>query len=106
MDRLKAMVLLEKCTGREIWSVEMCRREGIPEQWIIEMRDTFESGFDTDLETIYSEDQIVNQYHGVLDRELAYKFASLLGVDVQRAIHSAYSPEMEVRLLKEAVEEL
>ena len=94
-----------RCTGDEIWSIDTCRNEGIPEIWIEELRDTFESGFDTDRNTIYVEDQVTNQYHGVLDLHLAYKLSEFLGVDWREITQLVLGRKAEVKALQEAVEE-
>ena len=106
LNPLKANILLEKCTGREIWSLELCRQEGIPESWIEELQQCYESGFRSDRQTIYENDRVVNQYEGLRDLDIAYKLAAYLGVDVELAVQNVLSPEAEVRALKEAVEEM
>lgn len=105
MDRLKARMLLDDCTGRDIWSVELCRQRGIPETWIDELADCYESGFQHDRQTIYEQGQMVNQYFGVHDLQLAYRLAEYLGVDVASAIALQPTPVAEVRALQEAVDE-
>ncbi len=105
MDRMRALSLLAECTGRDIWSVEYCRERRVPEAWLEELKDCFESGFHTDRQTIYHEGQLVNQYEGVRDVDLAYRLAAAVGVDVQRATSTALGAEAEVRALKEAVDE-
>ena len=67
LNALKARMLLSECTGRDIWPVELCREKGIPEAWIEELSDCFESGFNSDLQTIYFDDSPVNQFHGIQD---------------------------------------
>ena len=106
LNLLKARMLLDKCSGDEIWPVEICREEGIPEAWIEELADSFESGFRHERQTIYYEERVVNQFYGVQDLHLAYKLAEYLGVDVQGVIATALGRTAEVRALKEAVEEL
>ena len=105
LSRLKARIWLDECIGDEIWSVDLCRQKGLPEDWIDEMADCFESGFRTDRETIYHEARPVNQYHGVRDRDLAFKLAEFLGVDTQRAAGLVLGARAEVAALKEAVDE-
>ncbi len=95
-----------KCVGDEIWSVETCRAEGVPEIWIDELRNTFESGFDSDRNAIYVADNLTNQYHGVLDLHLSYKLAEFLGIDWQRATQTALGRRAEVKALQEAFEEM
>ena len=86
LDTISAQMLLLKCTGDEIWSVETCLAAGVPQIWIDELLDCFESGYDTDRNTIYVDDELteekmVNQYQGVLDLHLAYKLSEFLGID-------------------------
>lgn len=99
-------MLLSECRGNEIWSPQICREKGVPEAWIEELSDTFESGFKTDRETIYTDDGVTNQYHGVRDLHLAYKLAEFLGVDSARVTELTLGSEAEVRALQEAVDEL
>ncbi len=98
-------MLLDECRGDEIWPVEHCRVKRLPEVWIEELSDCFESGFRVDRETIYVEDRMVNQFHGLRDVDIAYRLAEFLGVDVQRATVGSPGPVAAVRALKEAVEE-
>ena len=105
LDRLRAVMLLTECTGRDIWSVDLCRQRGIPEVWIEELAECYESGFQSDLQTIYVGEQPTNQYHGILDRNLAYKLGEYLGIDTQRATALALGWPAEVRAIREAVEE-
>ncbi len=105
LQRITALVLLSECTGRDIWTVEYCRQKRVPETWIDELQDCFESGFRTDLQTIYEGDKVVNQYHGIRDLDLAFKLAEYLGVDTHQATYAAFGPEAQVRRLKEAVDE-
>jgi hypothetical protein len=105
VDRLKARILLDDCTGRDIWSVELCRQRGIPDAWIEELADCYESGFRHDRQTIYEQEKIVHQYFGVKDVQLACRLAEYLGVDVAKAIALQPTSEAEVRALKEAVDE-
>ena len=104
LTRMKALVLLGECIGDEIWPIELCERKGLPRDWIDELSNAFESGFRTDRQTIYYEGKVVNQYHGVSDRDLAYKLAEFLGVDTSRAKNSL-GRIAEVQSLKEAVDE-
>lgn len=105
MNRMKALSLLSECTGRDIWSVEYCRQRQVPEAWIAELQDCFESGFRSDRQTIYHAERVLNQYEGVRDVDLAYKLAAEVGVDVQRATATSLGAEAEVRALQEAVDE-
>lgn len=106
MTSVNAQMLLLKCTGDEIWDLETCRRAGIPSGWIDELADSFESGFDTDRNTIYHQGRVVNQFHGVLDLHLAYKLAEFLGIDWQRATASAIGRRAEVAAIKAELDEL
>lgn len=105
LDRLKALVLLQECTGRDIWSVDTCRKKGIPETWIEELEDAYESGFQSDDHTIYVGTRSTNQFHGILDLHLAHKLGEYLGVDTQRVTQHALNWSAEVRAIREAVEE-
>lgn len=106
LNSVTAQMILLQCTGDEIWSVETCRQQGIPEQWIDELQGAFESGFDTDRNTIYEDGRMVNQYHGVLDLHLAYKLAELLGIDWQRVTATALGRQAEVAAIKAELDEL
>ena len=106
LSRLKARALLAACRGNEIWSADTCRQQSVPSIWIEELADTFESGFNSDRETIYIGDDVTNQYHGVRDLDLAYKLAEFLGVDANRTTELALGAHAEVRALQEAAEEL
>ncbi len=99
-------MLLLKCVGNEIWNEQTCRSAGVPESWIEELTDNFESGFDTNRNTIYEDEQMVNQYRGVLDLHLAYKLAEYLGIDWQRATAAALSREAEVAAIKAELDEI
>ena len=98
LDPIAAQLLLLKCTGDEIWSVETCQAAGVPQIWIDELVDCFESGYDTDRNTIYidddlTEEKMVNQYegsvcaeHGVgqLKRALLAHYADPVSLDLMR----------------------
>ena len=106
MTRLQALQLLTQCVGDEIWSVELCRSQGVPDDWIEDLVDCYESGFRSNRETIYYDNQMINQYHGIRDLDLAYRLANFLGVETERVTQSVLGPRSEVRALQEAVEEL
>lgn len=106
LDRLKARMLLSECTGRDIWPIELCREKGIPESWIDELADCFESGFDSDLQTIYLDDARVNQFHGIQDLHLAHKLGGFLGVDTLSVTSLTFGRLAEVRAIQEAVDEM
>lgn len=105
ISRLRALNLLEECTGVDIWPVEYCRQQGVPEEWINELADAFESSYFSDRDTIYYKDQPVNQFHGVLDFDLAIRLGMALGIDVERVTATAFTRPATVRAIKEAVEE-
>ena len=105
LDRLKAQMLLSECTGRDIWPVELCREKGIPETWIEELADSFESGFNSPLQTIYVNDQVTNQFYGVQDLDLARKLGEYLGVDTRQVTALVVGRTAEVRAIQAAVEE-
>ena len=105
MDRIRARLLLEECTGDDLWSLEYCRQQRIPEAWIEEMGDCFESGFRSDRETIYYQERVVGQYEGVRDVDLACRLAKCLGIDPDPLRQQAWDRRDLVRRLKEAVDE-
>ena len=94
-----------KCTGDHIWSIKTCQEEGIPDAWLDELCTTFESGFDSDKNTIYVDDRLTNQFHGILDLHLAYKLAEYLGIDWKSLTALAIGRRAEVRALQEYLEE-
>lgn len=106
LARLKALTLLTECVGDELWSVSLCREKGIPEAWIEELADCYESGYRSDRERIYYHRQPVNQYHGVRDVDLACKLAEFLGVDTTQATSLVLGKTAVVRALRDAVDEL
>lgn len=101
-DRLRAMMLLDECTGDDIWPVEYCRSVGVPESWLEELADCFESGFLAERQKIYLADRLVNQFYGVHDRDLAFKLGEFLGIDVMEVTRGAWDRRTEVRALQEA----
>jgi hypothetical protein len=101
--RHRALALLSQCSGDEIWSVPTCRQAGVPEAWIERLADRYESGFRSDSQTIYVDDSLTNQYHGVRDVDLAIELGRCLGLDVDRVTASAISRRAVVTAIKEAV---
>ena len=106
MNRLKALDLLAECTGDDIWSIDHCQRSGIPDAWLRELSDCFESGFDSDSNTIYlPNNQQTNQFEGIRDVDLAIKLGEFLEIDVERLRSQAWSRADLVRQIQEEVEE-
>ena len=105
LNNLRAQVLINECTGDDIWSIELCQEKGIPKIWIDELIDAYESGFTSDAETIYYGGRIVNQFEGVRDVDLAIRLADFLGIDTARIISTSLTRASVVAALQEAVEE-
>ncbi len=104
-NRLTALALLTECTGDDIWSIDHCRQRGIPQAWIDEMADCYESGFRHDTQTIYVGNQPVNQYHGIRDVDLALKLGEFLGIDVERIKETSITRCSLVEKIKQSAEE-
>lgn len=105
MNRSHALMLLSECTGDDIWSVEYCTQRLVPDAWIKQLQDAYESGFDSNDATIFYREKLVSQFEGVRDVDLACKLGQLLGLDVDRIVSSQYSRTSVVRAIREAVEE-
>lgn len=105
LNRLKALTLLSECTGDDIWSVEHCQLRGIPPQWIEELANCYESGFERNTQTIYYRERMVNQYHGIRDVDLAIKLGEFLGVNIEDLIAWSPSRARLVVAIKQAIEE-
>ena len=105
MNRSYLLTLLTECTGDDIWSVEYCRQVRVPETWIAECVDSYESGFDRNENTIYYRERVVNQFEGVRDVDIACMIARQLGIDVRRLIESSSSRADLVRKIRETIEE-
>ncbi|TWU34978.1 FMN-binding protein [Novipirellula artificiosorum] len=101
--RHRALALLTECTGDDIWSVEHCRAHRVPEQWIDELADNFESGFRADSHTIYFKDKVTNQFRGVRDIDLAVRIAESLGLQVDRVTAATFSRRGMVAAIKQAI---
>ena len=107
--RDRALALLSECTGDHIWSVEHCRARRVPERWVEELSDAFESNFRTMSQTIFVENeasgqyQSTNQYEGVRDYDLAIRIARSLGLDVDRVTASALGRRGIVAAIKESM---
>ena len=105
LPRHIALSLLDECTGNDIWPVQHCRHQGVPESWIEELADAWESNPQADRDAIYFDGQATNQVHGVRDVDLALKLGTELGVDVNHVTAVAISRPAIVLAIKEAVEE-
>lgn len=105
LNRLKALMLLSECTGDDIWSVEHCRSRGVPEDWIAELSDCYESGFHANTQTIYVENRVVNQYHGIRDVDLAIRLGEQLGVPVQALMETSATRARLVAAIRDAIME-
>lgn len=105
MDRLMALRLLDECTGDDIWSAEHCRMRNVPDAWIEELSENYESGFRTDADTIYLKGKVTNQYHGIRDVDLAAKLGEYLGLQIESILTRALSRAHLVRLIRETVDE-
>jgi hypothetical protein len=104
-DPIRALCLLSECTGDDIWSLEHCLQRGVPATWMQELGDCYESGFDHDDQTIYIGDQVVNQYQGIRDVDLAIKLGEYLGINVQELQAHSLSRRDLVRSIREQAEE-
>lgn len=105
MNRDHLLNLLSQCTGDEIWSLEYCRQFRVPEAWISECMDAYESGFDRNSNTIYYLDRIVNQFEGVRDVDIACMIAKQLGMNPQRLIETSFSRTDLVNKIRDTIEE-
>ena len=103
IPRERALSLLSECTGDEIWSIDHCRLRRVPESWIQQLSDTYESGFKSDRQTIYTDDGVTNQYHGVRDVDLAIALARSLGIKVDDQSIAPYDRARLVQAIKEAI---
>lgn len=100
------MMLLLKCDGDEIWDEQTCRQAGVPDSWIIQLKDRHESGFDSRMSQIFVDNQLVNQYEGVHDLKLALKLADYLGIDWERIVATKLGRRAIVTALKEELDEI
>ena len=110
MDHVAAQMLLLKCHGDEIWPEHECVAAGVPQSWIDQLIDQYESGFDTDRNTIYVQgrdgQRVTNQFRGVSDLLLAYKIAEYLAIDWRRETGHLMDRVSKVNALKDALDEL
>ena len=105
LARHRALAILAECHGDELWSEEYCRTRGVPETWVREFADAYESGFRSDSQTIYVGDRPTNQYRGVRDVDLAVRVAQSMGMDVDRITSAALTRQGVVQAIKQAVME-
>lgn len=105
ISRAHALHLLQLCDGEEIWSVDYCRRQKVPERWIQDLRNAYESGFADNSETIYYGGRIVNQFEGILAVDVAVRSARILGFDPKDILQTHLSREAIVRAIQERIEE-
>lgn len=105
MNRSQALMLLSECTGDDIWSLSHCKKRQVPQAWIDELRDAYESGFKSDSERIYYNNEPILQFEGVRDVDLACKLGTLLGVNVARIVQSQFSRRGVVQSIREAIED-
>lgn len=105
ITRLQALQLLSRCRGDEVWSLEYCRSAGVPDSWFEELADALESGFDSDQNTLYVNERVVNQYHGLSDLKLAFRIAEFLGFDTSSIRFQAYGRIAQVNAIKELIDE-
>ncbi|TWU47084.1 hypothetical protein [Rubripirellula reticaptiva] len=109
IPRHKALSLLTECTGDTIWPIDHCQTRGLPQSWIDELSDAFESSFDDDRNTIYLDEidfvnrQGTNQFHGIRDVDLAIQIGRSLNVDVDRLQATTLGRSALVAAIKEAV---
>lgn len=103
-----ALALLDECSGDELWSIEHCQLRRVPQEWIDELADAYESSFRISSQTIYVTDEkngrrVVNQYYGIRDVDLAKRIGRELGIDVESIELSSLSRQSTVRLIKESI---
>lgn len=105
MSRAQALSLLSLCDGDEIWSIEDCRKHRIPEAWVRELADAFESNPAIDAETIFQNGKALNQYQGVRAIDLAVKLANVLGVRLDPHVLQTADRRGLVEHIRETLEE-
>jgi hypothetical protein len=105
MNRSLALQLLSECTGDDIWSIEHCRHRRVPAAWTEQLRDAYESGFNSVDSMIFYHGELINQFEGIRDVDLACKIGDFLGLNVKRICESHYSRSSVVRAIREAIEE-
>lgn len=79
---------------------------GVPESWLSELMDCYESGFDTNQNTLYTDSGLVNQYHGIADLDVAYRAAEYLGINTEQIRRLPLSRCGQVEQLKAELDDL
>jgi hypothetical protein len=97
--------ILSECHGDDLWPLDYCRARRIPEDWIQELQDVHESGFQSDSETIYYQGGIISQFEGIRDVDIACKIAAKWPLPIAQLAESAWSRADLVNKIKEAIEE-
>ena len=103
VPRHRLLSLLTECTGDEIWSVAHCRKRHVPENWIEQLADAYESGFDSDSQTIYTDQGMTNQYRGVRDVDLAIRLADEMGIRIDPNATARFGRARLVQAIKDAI---
>lgn len=103
VPRHLALSLLSECTGDDLWSIEHCHARRVPESWIEQLADAFESGFDSDRQTIYTQRGVTNHYHGIRDVDLAIRLAESLDIRIDSNAVARHSRTSLVQAIKDAV---
>ncbi len=105
MNELTALKLLSECTGDDIWSLQHCRERRVPQDWLDELADCFESNPQIDSETIYYRESATNQFEGIRDVDLARRIATFLRIELADLEQRALNRQHLVRLIQESAEE-
>jgi hypothetical protein len=103
--RIHLLQLLSLCDGEEIWSIAYCRAQGVPDRWVKDLRDAYESGFLDRSQTIVYQGRPINHFEGVLAVDLAVRIAGALGVEVRSILERYRDRSTIVRAIQEQVEE-
>lgn len=67
------------------------------------MSDAYESGFQRDSQTIYTDDGVTNQYHGIRDVDLAIRLAHSMGIRIDANALARFGRARLVQAIKDAV---
>lgn len=100
-----ALRLLSLCDGDEIWSCDYCRTQRVPEDWIVRLRDIYESNFADPGSTIYQEGNPLPHYEGVRSVDIAVCVAENLSIKVDPWVLESNHRAVIVAWIKERVEE-